>query len=41
MPPGLRVGAQATVMIYTEDSFSLVPVGKLYMRLVTLFSYAY
>lgn len=41
MPPGLRVGAQATVMIYTEDSFSLVPVGKLYMRLVALFSYAY
>ncbi|MFW2403383.1 MAG: HlyD family secretion protein [Gammaproteobacteria bacterium] len=38
---GLRVGAQATVLIYTEDSFLLVPLGKLYMRLVTLFSFLY
>jgi multidrug resistance efflux pump len=38
---GLRVGAQATVMVYTEDSFLLVPIGKLYMRLVALFSYLY
>jgi multidrug resistance efflux pump len=38
---GLRVGAQATVMIFTEDSFLLVPFGKLYMRLVALASYAY
>ena len=38
---GLRVGAQATVMIYTEPSFLLVPFGKVYMRLVTLFSYLY
>ncbi len=37
----LRVGAQATVMVYTESSFLLVPIGKLYMRLVTLFSYLY
>jgi len=38
---GLRVGAQATVLIYTEESFLLVPLGKLYMRLVALFSYLY
>ena len=38
---GLRVGAQATVMVYTEPSFLLVPIGKLYMRLVSLFSFLY
>jgi len=38
---GLRVGAQATVMVYTEPSFLLVPIGKLYMRLASLFSYLY
>ncbi len=41
MPVGLRVGAQATVMIYTEDATLLKVIGKLYMRLVALFSYAY
>ncbi len=40
-PIGLRVGAQATVMIYTDRAFLLKPIGKLYMRLVTLFSFAY
>jgi multidrug resistance efflux pump len=40
-PLRLRVGAQATVMIYTEKSFMLVAIGKIYMRLVSLFSYAY
>jgi multidrug resistance efflux pump len=40
-PLGLRVGAQATVMVYTEKSFLLVAIGKFYMWLVTLFSYAY
>jgi multidrug resistance efflux pump len=38
---GLRVGAQSTVLIYTEPSFLLVPLGKIYMRLVSLFSYIY
>ncbi|MGI9342074.1 MAG: HlyD family secretion protein [Gammaproteobacteria bacterium] len=38
---GLRVGAQATVLVYTEPSFLLVPFGKVYMRLVSWFSYLY
>ena len=38
---GLRVGGQATVMVYTGRGFFLDPLGKLYMRLVALFSYAY
>jgi len=38
---GLRVGAQATVMIYTENSSLLRPIGKLYMRLGSLLSYFY
>ncbi|MBT8440867.1 MAG: efflux RND transporter periplasmic adaptor subunit, partial [Gammaproteobacteria bacterium] len=38
---GLRVGAQATVMVFTENSFLLVPFGKLYMRLNAIFSYLY
>jgi len=38
---GLRVGGQATVMVYTEPSFLLVPIGKLYMRLASLFSFLY
>ena len=38
---GLRVGGQATVLVYTEDSFLLVPFGKLYMRLGTWLSYLY
>ena len=38
---GLRVGGQATVMIFTGRGFLLSPLGKLYMRLVALFSFAY
>ena len=38
---GLRVGAQATIMIHTGDSTLLRWFGGLYMRLVALFSYAY
>jgi multidrug resistance efflux pump len=38
---GLRVGAQATVMIHTGDSVILRMLGGFYMRLVALFSYAY
>ena len=38
---GLGIGAQATVMVYTEKSFLLVPFGKFYMRLTSLFSYLY
>jgi multidrug resistance efflux pump len=39
--PALRVGAQATVIVYTEDSFLLVPLGKIYMRLLSMASYVY
>jgi multidrug resistance efflux pump len=39
--PDLRVGAQATVLVYTEDSFLLVPLGKLYIRLSSLASFLY
>jgi multidrug resistance efflux pump len=38
---GLRVGAQATIMIHTGDSVILRMLGGFYMRLVALFSYAY
>ena len=38
---GLRIGAQATVLIYTEESFLLVPLGKIYIRILSLLSYLY
>jgi multidrug resistance efflux pump len=37
----LRIGAQATVMVYTEKAWLLKPIGKLYMRLISLLSFAY
>lgn len=40
-PTDLRVGAQATVMVFTDKAWLLKPLGKLYMRLVSLFSFAY
>jgi len=37
----LRVGAQASVIIYTGDGFFLKTIGKLQVRIATLLSYAY
>jgi multidrug resistance efflux pump len=37
----LRVGGQATVIAYSEDSSVLKLLGKLYIRLVSVLSYAY
>lgn len=37
----LRVGAQASVIIYTGDGFFLKAIGKLQVRIATLLSYAY
>jgi multidrug resistance efflux pump len=38
---GSRVGSQADVIVYTGDGFLLNAIGKVYIRLVSLFSYAY
>lgn len=38
---GIRVGAQASVMVYTGDGFLFNTIGKLKMRLVSVFTYAY
>ncbi len=38
---GARVGSQADVIVYTGDGFLLTMIGKFYIRLVSLFSYAY
>ncbi len=37
----LRVGAQAAVIVYTSDSVILRLLGGLYLRIASLFSYAY
>mgnify|MGYP001551451058 FL=1 len=37
----LRVGAQASVIVYASDSFILNTLGKLYVRVTSLLSYAY
>jgi multidrug resistance efflux pump len=37
----LRVGAQASVIVYTNDNVVLRLLGGLYLRLASLFSYAY
>ena len=40
--PGVsRVGSQADVIVYTGDGFLLNAIGKVYIRLISLFSYAY
>jgi multidrug resistance efflux pump len=45
MEPGeqrkLRVGAQASVIVYASDSFVLNSLGRLYLRVASLLSYAY
>jgi len=38
---GIRVGAQASVMVYTGDGFLFNSLGRLKMRLVSIFTYAY
>lgn len=37
----LRVGAQASVIVYTTDSFILNSLGALYVRLMSILSFAY
>jgi len=40
IPPGtLRVGAQASVMIFTGDHAVLNPIGRLLLRFFSLMSY--
>ena len=38
---GIRIGAQASVIVYTDDGFLFNTIGKLKMRLVSIFTYAY
>jgi multidrug resistance efflux pump len=40
-PIGLRVGSQATVIVYTGDGFLLNWLGALYIRLNSLLTYGY
>ncbi|MDH3589989.1 MAG: HlyD family secretion protein [Gammaproteobacteria bacterium] len=37
----LRVGAQASVIVYTGDNFLLNGIGRVYIRLASILSYAY
>jgi multidrug resistance efflux pump len=37
----LRVGSQASIIVYTQDQGLMNPLGKLYIRLNALLSYAY
>ena len=38
---GIRIGAQASVMVYTGNGFLFNTISKLKMRLVSIFTYAY
>jgi len=38
---GIRIGAQASVIVYTGDGFLFNTIGKLKMWLVSIFTYAY
>jgi multidrug resistance efflux pump len=38
---GIRIGAQASVIVYTDDGFLFNTIGKLKMRLVSIFTYVY
>lgn len=40
-PESLRIGGQADVLVYTDKAWLLKPLGKLYIRLLALLSYAY
>lgn len=37
----IRIGGQAEAMVYTADSHLLAILGRLFMRLMSWFSYAY
>jgi multidrug resistance efflux pump len=37
----LRVGAQASVMVYADSGWIMTLLGKIKMRLVSIFTYAY
>ena len=37
----LRVGAQASVIVYTGDSWLFNTVGSIYVRVTSVLSYAY
>ncbi|MGB5250010.1 MAG: efflux RND transporter periplasmic adaptor subunit, partial [Gammaproteobacteria bacterium] len=41
VPLGVRVGSQATVIIYTGDRWLLNWIGSMYIRLNSILSYAY
>ena len=41
LPPGVRLGSQATVMVYTEEAVWLRPLWKLLIRVRALISYVY
>jgi multidrug resistance efflux pump len=38
---GIRVGAQASVIVYTGDSWVMNLIGRIRMRLLSVFTYAY
>ena len=38
---GLRVGAQASVMVYADAGWITTLLGKIKMRLISIFTYAY
>ena len=40
-PPNVRLGSQATVMVYTEEAGRLRPLWKLLIRVRVLISYVY
>ena len=40
-PRGVRLGSQATVMVYSEHSVWLRPLWKIYIRARALMSYVY
>jgi multidrug resistance efflux pump len=40
-PRGRRVGSQADIIVYTGDGFLINSLGWIYIRLISLFSYAY
>ncbi|WP_165855138.1 HlyD family secretion protein [Marinobacter sp. JSM 1782161] len=41
LPTLVRVGGQATVVTYTDDNSLLNPLGRLYIRMMSVFSYVY
>jgi len=38
---GVRIGGQADVLIYTGDHSLMNPLGALYMRVISWFTYLY